>query len=175
MALGSQHGSQNPPTSTKNRRPCPSLSWDPLDIRFSLKLCSKVNKAEERRRHFAWELMLFLHFRHVEDLLKIRHDLHPKNLHFASQNLPKTNAKTAPRGYRNLCRISKRFWKVLGCENDAMLGPCWRPRCHKIPQNSISETGSQKGSKNSRKNAKNCAASRPLKPTNKARNYIRAT
>ena len=50
--LGSQHGSQNPPKSTKNRRPCPSLSWGLLDIRFSSRICSKVNKAEERRRHF---------------------------------------------------------------------------------------------------------------------------
>ena len=50
--LGSQHGSQNPPKSTKNRHPCPSLSWDLLNIRFSSKMCSKVNKAEERRRHF---------------------------------------------------------------------------------------------------------------------------
>ena len=50
--LGSQHGSQNPPKSTKNRHPCPCLSWDLLNIRFSSKICSKVNKAEERRRHF---------------------------------------------------------------------------------------------------------------------------
>ena len=50
--LGSQHGSQNLPKSIKNRCPCPSLSWGPLDIRFSSKICSKVNKAEERRRHF---------------------------------------------------------------------------------------------------------------------------
>ena len=50
--LRSQHGSQNPPKSTKNRHPCPCLSWDLLNIRFSSKMCSKVNKAEERRRHF---------------------------------------------------------------------------------------------------------------------------
>ena len=49
---GSQHGSQNPPKSIKNRRPCPCLSWVPLGIRFSMEICSKVNKAEERRRHF---------------------------------------------------------------------------------------------------------------------------
>ena len=50
--LGSQHGSQNPPKSTQNRCPCPCLSCVPLGIRFSSKICSKVNKAEERRRHF---------------------------------------------------------------------------------------------------------------------------
>ena len=50
--LGSQHGSQNPPKSTKNRHPCPCLSWDLLNIRFSSKICSDMNKAEERRRHF---------------------------------------------------------------------------------------------------------------------------
>ena len=50
--LGSQHGSHNPPKSTQNRRPCPCLSCVPLGIRFSSKHCSKVNKAEERRRHF---------------------------------------------------------------------------------------------------------------------------
>ena len=50
--LGPQHGSENPPTSTQNRCPCPSLSWGPLDIRFSSKICSKVSRAEERRRHF---------------------------------------------------------------------------------------------------------------------------
>ena len=49
--LGSQHGSQNLPKSSKNRCPCPSLSWGPLDIRFSSKICSKVNKAEKRRKH----------------------------------------------------------------------------------------------------------------------------
>ena len=50
--LGSQHGSQNLLKSTQNRCPCPSLSWGPLDIKFSSKNSSKVNKAEERRRHF---------------------------------------------------------------------------------------------------------------------------
>ena len=50
--LGSQHGSQNPPKSTKNRCPCPCLSWGPLNIKCSSKICSKVNKAGERRRHF---------------------------------------------------------------------------------------------------------------------------
>ena len=49
---GSQHGSQNPRKSIKNRRPCPCLSWVPLGIRFSMEIGSKVNKAEERRRHF---------------------------------------------------------------------------------------------------------------------------
>ena len=104
------------------------------------KFARKWIKPKSAEGIFAWELILFIHFRHVQDLLKIRHDLHPKNLHFASQNRPKIDAKTAPRGYRNLYRISKRFWKVLGCENDAMLDPCWRPRCHKIRQNSMSET-----------------------------------
>ena len=51
-SLGSQHGSQNPSKSIKNRRPCPCLSCVPLGIRFSSKNCSKVNKAEERRRPF---------------------------------------------------------------------------------------------------------------------------
>ena len=50
--LGSQHGYQNPPKSNQNQCPCPCLSCVPLGIRFSAKICSKVNKAEERRRHF---------------------------------------------------------------------------------------------------------------------------
>ena len=52
LRFGSQYGSHNPPKSTQNRRPCPCLSCVPLGIRFSSKNCSKVNKAEERRRHF---------------------------------------------------------------------------------------------------------------------------
>ena len=124
---------------------------------FHRKFVRKWIKPKSAEGIFAWELILFIHFRHVEDLLKIRHDLHPKNLHFASQSRPKINAKTAPREHRNLYRISKRFWKVLGCENDAMLDPCWRPRCHKIRQNSMPETGSQKGSKNNEKIAGNQA------------------
>ena len=47
-----QLASQSPPKSTKNRRPCQCLSCVPLGIRFSLKICSNVNKAEGRRRHF---------------------------------------------------------------------------------------------------------------------------
>ena len=142
---------------------------------FHRKFVRKWIKPKSAEGIFAWELILFIHFRHVEDLLKIRHDLHPKNLHFASQNRPKIDAKTAPRGYRNLYRISKRFWKVLGCENDAMLGPCWRPRCHKIRQNSMSETRSKKRSKSDEKDPEGGAPPRPLKPTNKPRNFIRAT
>ena len=142
---------------------------------FHRKFVRKWVKPKSAEGIFAWELILFIHFRHVEDLLKIRHDLHPKNLHFASQNRPKIDAKTAPRGYRNLYRISKRFEKVFGCENDAMLDPCWRPRCHKIRQNSMSETGSLKWSKSDEKDPEGGAAPRLLKPTNKAKNYIRAT
>ena len=137
---------------------------------FHRKFVWKWIKPKSAEGIFAWELILFVHFRYVQHLPKIRHDLHPKNFHFAFQNLPKINAKTAPRGYRNLRRISKRFWKVLGCENDAMLGPCWRPRCHKIRQNSMSETRSQKWSKSDKKDPKICATPRPLKPTNKAKN-----
>ena len=115
---------------------------------FHRKFVRKWIKPKSAEGIFAWELMQFVHFRHVQHHLKIRHDLHPNIVHVASQNHPKINAKTDPRGYRNLRRISKRFWKVLRCEDDVMLNPCWRPRCHKIQPKSMSEMGSQKGSKN---------------------------
>ena len=47
-------------------------------------------KQKSAERIFAWKLIWFIHFRHVGALLKIRHDLHPKNFHFASQNPPKS-------------------------------------------------------------------------------------
>ena len=50
--LGSQHGTQNPSESIKNRRRYRSLSWSPLNIRFPSNFCAKIGAAEERGKHF---------------------------------------------------------------------------------------------------------------------------
>ena len=130
---------------------------------FHRKIVGKSIRPKSAEGIFAWELMLFVHFRHIGDLLKIRDDLRPKYFHFAPQNLPKIDAKTAPRGYRNLHRISKRFWNILGCENDAMLVPCWRPRRHKIARKWRFRIGIKS-------DPDDPPGSEPLKPTNTASN-----
>ena len=84
-------------------------------------------------------------FQRVEDLLQ-SHPLKPKD-DFPSKILPKIHAKMAPRGYRNLNEILNRFWRLLGCESNAMLRTCWRPRCDKTYKNRCP----QRGRKNYRK------------------------
>ena len=97
---------------------------------------------------------------------------HPKNLHFPSQNPPKIVSKTCSRRHQNPRRFPTRFWCALEGQNAAMLGPCWGPRYHKNRPKSRSETRSRKWWKNVKKNRPHSC---PLRPTNRATNYIRAT
>ncbi len=125
---------------------------------------------------FAGEVLLFLQVWHVEDLLKIQHDLHPKNFHFVSQKYCKIDAKTYPRGYRTLNHSSKQFCSDSGCENVA----CWRhvdgQDGTKIMNIRCPKRGCKHNRKTKKKNENQGGARKsPLKPTKRATNYIRAT
>ena len=52
LLLGSQHGPPNRPKSNKNRCRDPSLSWNPLYIRFSSNFSTKTNTAQKRGMGF---------------------------------------------------------------------------------------------------------------------------